>query len=351
MSARSFLRKLAIAVGSLVVLACLAELAARCAEPGPMSLYDVSPYVRDPKLPHVHIKNFRGAWDGTYYEINSRGWRGPEYEPKFDASEYRVVALGDSATFGKGVEERDCWPRQLERDLQAELGDSRKALVANLGVNGYAGKDYFEVFLTQALPLKPQLVVIAYSLNDFPNVLQKVDAQVFQNKTNLRSKIPYDLRNQLGTLASFRWLRATLYEFNRDADLQAVEKQATQAGAGDGGSPERMKQESERLQRIVHECDAIRAHLVVFLLPYESQVYLASYSRAPIESLHSAVEPLGIAYLDVVEPFRSAARKTDPLARLFIRGDRYHPNAAGYGIVAQAVAGVVRAQRWLTAEH
>src|SRR5882672_1825358 len=160
MSVRSWMRKLALAVGSLIVLALLAELAARCAEPGPISLYDESPYVRDPKLPHTHIKGFRGAWDGTYYEINSQGWRGPDYAPKFDASEYRVVALGDSATFGKGVEERDCWPRQLEADLQAELGSGRKALVANLGVNGYAGKDYLEVFLTQALPLKPQLVVI-----------------------------------------------------------------------------------------------------------------------------------------------------------------------------------------------
>ena len=126
MSVRSVLRKLAISIVSLVVLAVTVELVARCAEPGPMSLYDVSPYQRDPKLPHVHIKNFRGAWDGTYYQINSQGWRGPEFESKLDASEYRVVALGDSATFGKGVEESDCWPRQLERELQAELGVGRK---------------------------------------------------------------------------------------------------------------------------------------------------------------------------------------------------------------------------------
>lgn len=339
-------RKLAVMAISAFVFLVAAEMLARAAEPGEFRWYDLSPYEKVANLPHVHRRGAAVQWDGTFYQINSRGWRGPEFEPTFAPDELRVVAIGDSCTFGKSVEESDSWPRQLERELQAQLGASRTVRVANLGVNGYSSGDYLEVLRTQALPLEPQLVVVGYSLNDFPNVLQKVDAAVYQNQQNLRAKLSWDLRTQLSRMALFRWMRATYYELNRARDLQQVERVAQSVSDAQQASPEVLAGEAERMQQMVSESRARGAQLVAFLLPYESQVHLEHYTRGPIDALRAIAEPLGVDFIDMGERFRAESRSSDPPAKLFVRGDRYHPDAQGYSIVARSVAEVVRARRW-----
>ena len=47
--------------------------------------------------------------------------------------------------------------------------------------------------------------------------------------------------------------------------------------------------------------------------------------------------------------FRSRAREEDPPRELFLRGDRYHPQPEGYGIVAECVLAAAREHGWLPA--
>jgi len=339
-------RKLAVMCFALCLFTLVVELVARAAEPGPMQWFDQSPYEKTTTLPHVHRKRARAQWDGSFYGINKRGWRGPEYEPSFAPEEFRVVAIGDSCTFGKAVEESESWPRQFEALLQRELGSARTVRVANLGVNGYSGRDYLEVLRTQALEVRPHLVVIGYNINDFPNVVKKVDAQVFQGGSNLRSNVPYELREQLSRLASFRWLRSFYYDMNRERDLQRVEDVARSIGDAQTTAPEVLLEEGQRLREVVEECSTIGARVAMFLFPYESQVYLEEYSHAPLDGARSIAEPLGIAYLDLVESFRAEARSATPMKRLFNRGDRYHPNADGYALVARGVLQGLSERGW-----
>jgi lysophospholipase L1-like esterase len=334
-------RKLAIMAVSSFVLLVLAELAARLSEPGAFRWFDVSPYEKVENLPHVHRPRSQVQWDGTFYGIDTHGWRGPEFAPTFAEDELRIVAIGDSTTFGKGVEEIECWPRQLERVLQEKLGPSRKVMVANLGVNGYASRDYLEVLRTQALELKPHAVIVGFCLNDFPNVLAKVDKAVYQNQQNLRSKLSWDMRAQLGKLALFRWARATYYEVNRDRDLQQVEAIARSVAQAQGENIDALGGERERLTEIVRLCQEANAGLVTFLFPYESQVYLETPVEGPSQALGELSRSLGVKYLDISAEFRATAQATEPPTKLFIRGDRYHPNGRGYAIVARRVSEVL----------
>lgn len=322
-----------------------AEIVARAGEVGPLRLYDESPYDRSDVFPHVHRRDVAVAWDGSFYETNSRGWRGPEREPTFGPDELRIAAIGDSCTFGKGVEDRDTWPRRLERRLQDELGTSRRVLVANLGVNGYSGKDYLEVLRRQARDLRPHVVIVGYNINDFPNAVKAVDARVFQNQDNLRARIPMDLRSQLGRLASFRWARAAYYEFHRDRDLERVEAIGRSIDVGAAPSSV-MDEESERLEQWSEECASMGARSMTFLFPYESQVALETFTHGPIEALRAVAEPHGLVFVEMVERFRTRARETQPAKRLFLRGDRYHPDAEGYEIVANALAEVIVERGW-----
>jgi hypothetical protein len=157
MKLRSLFRKLALASASVLVALALAEVVARLNEPGPFSFLDRSPYDQDPKFDHVHRPGFVGRWDGTWYEIDSRGLRGLEWTPTFAPNEYRILALGDSCTFGKGVLESECWPRQLETGLREIAGAGADVHVVNAGVNGYSGKQYLSTLERFGAELKPQL--------------------------------------------------------------------------------------------------------------------------------------------------------------------------------------------------
>ncbi|MBZ0252084.1 MAG: SGNH/GDSL hydrolase family protein, partial [Candidatus Methylomirabilis sp.] len=98
-------------------------------------------------------------------EIDSHGFRGPERPPEKDDKVLRIVAMGDSATFGWDVEEPETFARALDRMVnEGQL--ERRFEVFNAGVPGYAspqGRLYLE---QDVLPMKPDFVTISYGTND-----------------------------------------------------------------------------------------------------------------------------------------------------------------------------------------
>jgi lysophospholipase L1-like esterase len=347
MAVRSVLKKLALSIVSLFVVLFVAEIAARLSEPGPFSFFDSEPYEKAPVMDHVHKPNFAGRWDGTWYAINSLGLRGDELHPTLTDEEYRVLAIGDSCTFGKGVNEADCWPRQFERLLGGALPAGHRALVANGGVNGYSAKQYLEVIRKAGAVLHPNLIVVGYNLNDFPNVTKALDENVHQGKGNLRAAIPYDLRNELGRLALFRWLRATYYSMNRERDFARAEQLASEVKNQGKRDPARVAREVEHLEGMASAAREMNAQLCVFLFPYESQVYLEKYDMSAVEWLKGLCDERHIPFIGMIDEFRTRAQTQKPPLKLFIRGDRYHPNPEGYGIVAKKILDTALAQGWL----
>ena len=55
---------------------------------------------------------------GHPLELNENGFRGPIIPYQKQQDEIRILALGDSVTFGTGVAVKDSWPMQLQRELQ-----------------------------------------------------------------------------------------------------------------------------------------------------------------------------------------------------------------------------------------
>lgn len=347
MALRSILKKLAISLASLIVVMCAAEIVARLAEPGPFSFFDSEPYEKVPKMGHVHKPNFAGRWDGTWYGTDSHGLRGAEFKPAKTPDEYRVLAIGDSTTFGKSVKEADCWPRQLERMLDGALPAGKHALVANAGVNGYSARQYLQSILDRGPLVSPQLIAVGYCLNDFPNQTKAVDESIHLGKGNLRAAIPFNIREVLGRFALYRYLRATYYVMNRDRDFAQAEKMAGDVKGQGKLNPKRVADEIERLEGMASAARELNAQLCVFLLPYESQVYLENYDASAIDWLRGLCEQRGIPFVSMVDDFRARARSSSPPTPLFVRGDRYHPNPEGYGIVAARVLDLVRAKGWL----
>jgi lysophospholipase L1-like esterase len=94
--------------------------------------------------------------------INALGFRGNDVKPgRTDA--YRVAVIGDSFTYGWGVELEDTWLKRLEFLLREKGLDAE---VLNLGKPG-AGPPYYADLAERAMPLlQPDLVIVAMLQGD-----------------------------------------------------------------------------------------------------------------------------------------------------------------------------------------
>jgi len=90
---------------------------------------------------------------------NSLGYRERELGPK-DPTRYRIVVVGDSFTFGQGIEV----PQRFSNLIEDSLG--RHDEVLNFGVPGHDMPQHLEV-LDQVLPLHPDFVLLQLFINDF----------------------------------------------------------------------------------------------------------------------------------------------------------------------------------------
>ena len=94
----------------------------------------------------------------TDVSINALGYRQQEF--RFDKSaQTRVLVVGDSFTFGYGVEEADGYVRVLERELIA-ANASLNIEVINAGVPAWWTDAYYLYLKTRGLALDPDVVIL-----------------------------------------------------------------------------------------------------------------------------------------------------------------------------------------------
>ena len=96
---------------------------------------------------------------GAHVVTNSEGMRDRERSRAKPAGVRRIAVLGDSFTFGYGVEGDAVWTVVLERLLPGTE-------VLNFGVGGYSTQDEAAVLEHKVLDFAPDLVLVAYTLND-----------------------------------------------------------------------------------------------------------------------------------------------------------------------------------------
>lgn len=91
-------------------------------------------------------------------------------------NEFRIIALGDSFTWGDGLADpKDTWPEALSRRLR-ELYPGKNINVINLGIRGFTTFNEYELFDRVGKNLDPDLVIVQYLVNDVlpsgPNLMR-----------------------------------------------------------------------------------------------------------------------------------------------------------------------------------
>jgi len=129
----------------------------------PQPAFYASPglYVVDPKVGHRMKPGLRGVLGNfaeftTQVRVNQLGIRGPEIGPSRPGVR-RVLVLGDSFTFGMGVEEQDAFPAQIAAEL-GRRGVHSEGI--NAGIGGYGVPDEVRWFEQYGREIHPDVLVL-----------------------------------------------------------------------------------------------------------------------------------------------------------------------------------------------
>jgi hypothetical protein len=151
----SFMVAFAIAEGAVRLL-CPQEV-------GPVR-FTCDPELGEIPVPGQHgLRHFPGVFDFTYSN-NSLGWRGVREYRDYKQTKYRVLFLGDSFTYGLGVNDDQPFPALVEKILTA---DRLSVETMNAGCPG-KGTDYeVKLFDTLGRKFHPDITVLCFFCNDF----------------------------------------------------------------------------------------------------------------------------------------------------------------------------------------
>lgn len=108
------------------------------------------------------IRNHTLSKEDVVIRVNSLGLRGPNVGPK-EPDEFRILAIGDSITFGDYMDESLTIPALLEKELKQA---GKKVTVLNAGLPGATASDEFYHYMELQEQIKPDLVLIGAYLND-----------------------------------------------------------------------------------------------------------------------------------------------------------------------------------------
>ena len=114
------------------------------------------------------VKIIDKKWFKENVQINSLGLRDREFSFNKPKNTFRILILGDSQTLGHGIDRlEDTYPKKLEKKLN-QKSSSIHFEVINASDSGWNTDTQLYKFLEYGLKLDPDLVVLAYYLNDIP---------------------------------------------------------------------------------------------------------------------------------------------------------------------------------------
>lgn len=205
-------KNLLLIIGSVVFSLAMIEITLR--------IWDAP--ITQGRFLQIHRASPVFAWDlepgsagygalGEYYEINSAGFRDSRDLPAKDDDGYRIVAIGDSFTFGMGVDLEDSYPKQLETILASE---NIPAEVINAGIIGHNMWQHIEVLKNKVLPYRPDLIILGIFEDDLHESERPLRATVdgYQGNNPFSGKFA-ELHTNRFYLQNFLANVETLYEY------------------------------------------------------------------------------------------------------------------------------------------
>ncbi len=114
------------------------------------------------------VKVIDKKWFKKNVQFNSLGLRDREFSFNKLHNTFRILILGDSQTLGHGIDRlEDTYPKRLEKKLNQKSSNINFEVI-NVSDSGWNTDTQLYRLLQYGLRLDPDLIVLAYYLNDIP---------------------------------------------------------------------------------------------------------------------------------------------------------------------------------------
>jgi hypothetical protein len=291
----------------------------------------------DDELCHRLKSNAKGVQRSHEYNvtiaISAQGLRDRLYAYRKHENTFRILVLGDSYTFGWGVEQEETFPKVLERKLNAGI-TSLMYEVINGGTLGYGIAHQYLFLRKYGYRFTPDLVIMAidlpYSIATTNRYFSLEGKQLRRNATPCifsRSRaftryIPFASYLR-GHSHLFRYAGVTLLSLYS----QWTEKEPARSAGEEQTAQHDLQMTKEILRMLRDEVATRGVKFAVVILPK-----LVSLHGQMWEAMEEFLSREGIIHLSLQESFAHHAHAS---ALLFASGHRF--NARGHRFMAQAL--------------
>lgn len=253
-----------------------------------MDLHDLAGVIQnDPEsfwrfVPGQRLENTRGPFFGV---ISNRGGLREDHEIPFEkgSDELRVLFLGDSCTFGYGLDLKQGFVQKTEEQLTRALPGSRIECI-NAGVPGFSLFQGWRVLEMEGLRYQPDIVVICFGWNDMASWDNRSDFDHYEK--SLAAQPPRLLR--WSRLCQLAWLYSARGEATGEERPRLL--------------PTEFRSVLERVQTLT------RAHSVeLFVVVWGFRVQLegSQHQRTPWQrELYKFARHRSLSILDLVPEFQ-----------------------------------------------
>jgi lysophospholipase L1-like esterase len=360
----------ALALAGAAVLASLLvlELAVRVALPQDLAFFDGTPIKRPSARLGLRHELIPGAHSPDYVgvpvSINRLGLRDRELAVPKPPGTVRVLAVGDSVTFGYGVRLEETYVKVLEDRLNAGGAPGARYEVINAGVEECGLDAYYDAVRTLAPLLEPDLVLVSVVLNDIQRYGGLEGAPPGGGEGGLARRVHRALfrRSQL-YFASVLAARSLLYRLHV-LDIADMYGSPLRVLRQDGASLERAWASSlDVLEGLVALARAREVPLALVVFPVEVQLDAAAIARyrsdygvtVPAHALDGEPQRRLLAFgdahdvpvIDLMPVLRAAGGTDLYLRKGLIRFDPVHPSPRGHRIIGDAIHRAVVEQELL----
>jgi len=267
-----------------------------------------------------------GTWRWFTFRTNSLGFRDSEVPTAKPAGEFRVLFLGDSFTFGQGVEEEKTFPRLLEKRWRDQpFVRGRSVRVINASKLGWNISEEEGFLLGQAMAWKPDLILLITIPNDseFGATFDH-----FHERWVARSAL---WRSHLFRFLYVRWLWVSFEYLHPERNVVRHLRELWQPGTAE------LSAYRDALHRMADRSRREGAGFVQVLFPFFYRLDASYPLRVYHEQARRIARETGTPCLDLLpvylgrKPFDLSVSATDS-----------HPNDRAHALAAEAIDGFLR---------
>jgi len=308
------------------------------------------------------------ALDPAHPDVNELGLRGPLPSVPKPEDVFRILLLGDSVAFGTGLERAQAFPARLRERL---AGLEPPVEVIDASAEGYTPWNQLQYYLTRGAALEPDLVLVAFCMNDVANPrlhwIASAGAPLFEVPSDAIPNMRHD-REYVETRLSEAYFGSSPEPFWRRSRLaRAIQRRFAREHFRER-VPTRITREDEVLEigvlldressewewltrtytRLRSAVEERGAQLAIALFPLAYQLD-PDYPHLPQDSLTAWCREQGIANLDLLPTLRDLGKKRAFLldeARGFY--DVWHMTSGGHEASAERIARFLHEERLLS---